>query len=159
MSGACLQHEYKINESIVAQHVYNVSNQSNRNCLELSTFSVVNMVKCSNKEEMKIFQLIHENLSIFGSPENPFEKRNLWTLFEFSLGISFACAYFVCNAKTFIEYANSVYMIIAHTGAAIIYGIVAWRVHRILHYFVKAQKIIGGSEFFAEFVLFDLRFI
>lgn len=111
-------------------------------------------VKCPKKKGngLKIFQLIQKNLWIFGSPENPFEKRNLLTLFKFSLGASSACMYFVCNAETFLEYANSLYMIIAHTSGAAIYGIILWRLQKILHYFIKAQRVIDGSEFWFRFI-------
>lgn len=96
---------------------------------------------------MKILQLMRENLLRFGSPKHPFNKHNLLTLFSFSLGIILAGTYFFCAAKTFLEYANSIYAIIIFTAAAAIFGIMLWRLRIFYEFGNEAEKIIDDSKF------------
>lgn len=152
----------------MAQSFYNTSEissisqiitvrSSSRLVVKVRFWTVTNILK--KIVEMKILQLIEKNLMIFGSPEHPFNNRNLLSLFTFILSIISACIYFFCKAKTFLEYTNSIFMITALIAAVIIFGYVVLELRSILQCFIKAQKIIDRSEiWFIYFIFVRLEF-
>lgn len=96
---------------------------------------------------MKILDLMQADLLIFGSPQRPFNQQNLPIITSFILGIISACIYLYRDAKTFLKYSNSIFVITVVTVAATIYGIVVSRLPELLDFVVEAQNVIDGSEF------------
>ena len=96
---------------------------------------------------MTIIQLIEENLLLFGSPEHPFNKRNLLRILISSVSIISLCTYFFCEAKTFFEYSRSIYAIGAIVDTTLNFGVIVWSLRSFLHCFIEAKQIIDGSEF------------
>ena len=75
---------------------------------------------------------------------------NVRSLFSFILNgfaISISCIYFFCNAKTFQEHAESIFIIVAIVGITSLFLIFLMIKKDFFNLLNEAEQIIGGSKF------------
>lgn len=97
---------------------------------------------------MKIFQTIRKQWLTFGVGlhQRSFNTRILRTLFSLSLCIFSSVAYFFCVAKTFQEYAESVFWIGPLINCNLMYAIIVWRMQQIFEYLDEIEIMVNESK-------------
>lgn len=98
--------------------------------------------------KMKLLQTVQKDFEYYGisSTHHKFNKRNWLTLSIFTLGTALHCAYLFCEAKTFQEYNQSIYMICTLVCAVVIF-VVDILTMRIFYGCVDdAEQIVNHSE-------------
>lgn len=98
---------------------------------------------------MKIFQLLQKNIAHLGlaADQIPFNKRSLLIIFIFCSGIILNCVYFFHRAKTFQEYAESVFVVTAIIVVTLDFTFIVWRMRHFSNCVNEAEQIIDDSEF------------
>lgn len=100
------------------------------------------------RSKIKLLQANQKNLLIsgIGPHENPLNKRNLITFFNFSFCIFLSGAYFFCEAKTFEQYADSVLTTTAHINITLMLILFVRDMRKFFDCLNKAEEIINGSK-------------
>lgn len=99
---------------------------------------------------MKIIQFFQKNLLLIygiGLHQNPFNWKILVAFFVFCASIFSCSAYFVNEAKTFQDYANSTCVCTAQIGVAILFVCFASNMQQCFGYIDEAEQIIEDSKF------------
>lgn len=98
-------------------------------------------------EKMKLLQTNQMNLLIFGCGvhEKQFNKRNVLSFFCFSFCVLSSGAYFFCEAKTFDEYAQSVFTTTAVMNFTLMFVLFVWNMRQFFDSVNEAEAIIDGS--------------
>lgn len=97
---------------------------------------------------MKIFQRIQNDFETIGIGlhQRSFNLRILLVLFVMCNGITSNCGYFSGIAKTFPEYAKSIFVATNLISASIIFAYIAWKMRQFFDMLNEAEKIIDGSR-------------
>lgn len=99
---------------------------------------------------LKTEHSIKHNLLIFGIGlnEKPFNKRNWQTLSSFSFGILLSGAYFFCEAKTFNEYAQSVFTTTLFINFTLMFALFVWNMRQFLAQLKQNKLLMAVSRFY-----------
>ena len=98
---------------------------------------------------MKLFQQIQKDFAIYGigSRQKPFNWRNLVAVLMFSIGIVLSSIHLFCEAKTFQEYADTIFTATSLVVATINFVYIACEMRRLFDSLNDAEKIINASEY------------
>lgn len=98
---------------------------------------------------MELFLTLLKNTEIIGISRNqhPFNWRSLLALLTHSFGIALNAAYFFCEANTFQEYSESIFIGTIIIADTIIFVFSVSRMWIVFEFINEAEKIIDGSEF------------
>lgn len=103
------------------------------------------------RKKMKLFRLLLKDFTIYGITAhkhcNPFIKRTILAFFVFSCAIILNGAYFLFEAETFQEYANSALFATALIAATVIFTCTVWSKRQLFKCLNELEQIIDGSEF------------
>lgn len=102
-----------------------------------------------NKNKMKFFQVVRENLVIYGiaSQQHPFNVRNWLGLLIFGFGTISNGVYCVCEATTFQEYADSLFVAVACFDILMIFLYSVLFMQKIFVCLDHAEEIINCSKY------------
>lgn len=106
---------------------------------------------------MKLFQAIRDNLATFGiyqlepSEKNPFNRRNLAVLLAFALSTLSAIAFFLFDADSFRESADSFFVWITVLLTFIGTLIVILKTDDVFQFIANMEKIIGNRKLTKRF--------
>lgn len=97
---------------------------------------------------MRIFQTIQKDFEFFGVglTQPKFNTRNWFTLFIFILNIASNTVYIVCEANTFQEYNQSIYMISSLLCATAVFSIEIVTMHTLYGCLNDMEQLIEGSK-------------
>lgn len=97
---------------------------------------------------MKIFQQLQKNLAFYGiaSYQHPFNLRIRLSLIIYSLAIILIFIHIFYEAKTFQEYANSIFMATAQIATSIIFTFNAWQMQSFFDCVKEAEEIVNDSK-------------
>ena len=98
---------------------------------------------------MKILQQLQNALAIYGiaAHQQPFNWRNLMAFFIFSCAIASNGIFIFYEAKSFQEYAESIFMATALIAVSICFVYIVLKMHRLFDCLNEMEKLINGSEF------------
>lgn len=103
------------------------------------------------RKKLKIFRLMLKDFMIYGisghEQNNPFIKlRTLLGFLVFCCAIISSGGYIYFEAKTFQEYANSIFLGTAVFAATAIYVCTVWKKRQLFNCFNELEQIIVDSE-------------
>lgn len=109
---------------------------------------------CNNrKKEVKIFQAIQKSLANLGyyrpqSFENfqRFNSRNLLILSIFLMGSILSGIFFFYEAKTILEYSQTIYSLATSLGMLFVFGNFLYKMKNVNELIVNFEKIIKKRE-------------
>lgn len=99
---------------------------------------------------LRIFQQIQKMCAIYGmaSNQHPFNLRNWLALSIFGIGIILNGVHFACEAKTFQEFVDSIFVATMFTGVLAIFAFIVLNMRQIFDFISEAEQIIDDSELY-----------
>lgn len=98
--------------------------------------------------KMKLFEIVRRNFAILGiSPhKHPFNRNSLETFFICGLSCILCGVFLICNANTFREYTESIYMTTMQMVIASIFTIVVVKTSKLFQFVDDFEKYIENRK-------------
>lgn len=106
-------------------------------------------IEMEKKQTIKTFQKLQRLASLYGvdSNQHPFNRRNWMEFSNFGFGIILNGAYILCQAETFREYADSIFIFTSLVNTMMVFAFSVLRMRPIFDGISRGEEIINDSEF------------
>lgn len=118
----------------------------------IKSYSKVKIMSIVKSKKMRILKTLKRKFAILGicsiGTRQTYDKRNKLLIGFLIFGISsiLHCVFLFGVAKTFEEYANSIYMTTMTISISAVYSIVVWKTEKLFQFIKGCEQIINESE-------------